>query len=191
MKKYALTMFMAVFATSNAFGGIVTYDRLTTDDVAGVDQIFNVFVSTDAKGIDSASILINSDDTLNFSWVYSSEWNSAFGSVTPASPGPPFFITSMFLGASTPVSGEPPSVGTSIWVGILTIDTTGLADGTYTVFTDFDRETPFVGPGGISTLSFQGADDSLFGSGSFVVPEPATLALLGIGGIAVLRRRRR
>ncbi len=62
-----------------------------------------------------------------------------------------------------------------------------LAPGDYFVVVDNSREQFNT-----SKVGKSGADpDALFGSGTVrVTPEPATLALLGIGGLAVLRRRR-
>ncbi len=72
----------------------------------------------------------------------------------------------------------------------LTIDTTGLAEGEYSFLVSAAEDRNRIGTG-LSGLGRGFSFDPLEGAGFLnVVPEPMTLSLLGLGALALLRRRR-
>jgi hypothetical protein len=72
--------------------------------------------------------------------------------------------------------------GEMLLMGMLTVDATGLPEGSYAV--------GVYNPSSVLANTAR-AEDPLSGEGVVrVIPEPATLALLGVGGLAFLRRRR-
>ena len=79
--------------------------------------------------------------------------------------------------------------GTVTAAGILatvTVDTTGYMSGSWAI--------NFVTAGGNCEILADGGDPisgTVFNAGTLTVPEPATLALLGLGSLGVLIRRRR
>lgn len=192
MKRLVTGLLVAAFATTSAFAGTtgtVRYDLITPDGVPGADQAFDVSVQTPDTGIDALDIVMAARDASGIqssamSFAFDSAFANAFN-FTLVADGPPVGSGRAFASANGGL------VGQDILVGRLTIDTTGLPLGTYEIFTDNDAEGIF-GPDGISNAQVNGVKTPLFGAGSFnIVPEPATLGLLAIGGLAVLRRRKK
>jgi hypothetical protein len=177
MKKLAAVL-MVVVGTSNVFAGRVDFSPVSATVNPGEMASFDVSISVESlEAFDSASLVVGSND-LGIGFSYAESWidQQALPPSAPVSAGiyPHDLFFGGFLSAAVP----------SALVGTLTADTTGLAPGDYTVIVDSGADFD------TSSLGLVAASESLFGSATVtVVPEPATLALLGIGGIAVLRRR--
>ncbi len=184
MKKLAAVL-LVVFATSNVLAGTVTFTPLTSTSVLEGETI-RFEIGVEPTGFDSfnlVGITTGSDDGLQImSLDFSQEWADAqaFPPPIPAEPAGSY-ASDLFFGGflSTPAP--------SFTIGTLTVGTTGLATGDYQILVDGDADV------GLSFIALDAAEELLFGSAgvTVLVPEPATLALLGLGGIAVLRRRRR
>ena len=181
MKKVAALVLVLGFASS-AFAGTVTFDALgSTSVIAGETVQFDLTINRDGNAMfNLANIVAGSNDLGIVSFDYAQSWLDAasFPPSAPVSTGfawPSDLFFGGFLAAGTP----------GALVGTLTVDTTGLALGEYTVAVD--SNTDFL-----SNIGLDNDTEGLAGSAIVtVVPEPATLILLGIGGVAAMRRRRR
>ena len=203
MRKVAAISLVTVFATSSAFGGLVTFGtgmveiditapgpHTATFDVTIESSTIDVFTAVDLIfGSDRLTIPADgftySDDTIGA--VIASVIGGGAGSTL----APPYGCFGSCVYASEAFVGTFASDGfpNALLFGTLTVDAAGLDIGEYSVMVDSERD------GGVSQLifSFEGVDffDPLNGIGIVhVVPEPATIALLGLGAIGLLRRRR-
>jgi len=112
------------------------------------------------------------------------------------------FVLSYRVNGGSTVNDNTDSIfntGGNNWRGISAgNDLSGLGVGTHTIELFVTRTHTFAGPGSFTTSldvdgdTAGGAADNFFTATFTVVPEPATLALFGMGmvGLAVARRRR-
>jgi hypothetical protein len=168
---------------SVALGGTVTFDpaRAVLDAGAGDWGLvsFDVSVAADEFGeFDSVDILFGADSPPFIQFEFAPEFVQSSQVRTE---GPPSINTAYafewYVGA---VMSSPTS---SILLGTLTVDMSQVKFGQYAIYVSSDRDS------GISYLST--SDDGtepLFGYAEIIIPEPATLALLAVGSLTVLRR---
>lgn len=188
MRKFAVSLFSIAFA-STAWAGTVSFDPASVDVLPGETARFDVSISsTDLAQFDSISLLLGNDDGAPLSFSYDDAY-VALTTLTPPTPVPfGVFASDVNIGGSRFVT---PAFEAPLLIGQLSVDTTGLAEGAYDVFASSSREVGAIGSA-LSGVAFDGgALEDLEGTGTFnVVPEPATLVLLGLGGVAATFRRR-
>lgn len=141
---------------------------------AGTAVVFQVSVSSTA-GFNTADILIGATGASGLSFAYSAAWNSAFANVTTISYDNGFYIKDAFVGGN-----HPSSIGNNLELGTITIDTTGMNLGTYSVKVNHALD-------GISTLGLAGMPDPLFGQVTFSITRPVpTLSHWGLLNLVIL-----
>lgn len=190
MKRVGTSLLVVVFANSYVSGAMVTFGPDITDAAPGATlQLPVTITDTTFDAFNSAGLVITSNefDILGFS--YSQDFIDATVIGQRNDPPVPFNPPRYPLGSELFIGGiaflsntmaAPLLVGT-LTVGIPTV--AGAINGTVFVSSELD--------GGASGLTKLGDDnpEGVFGSVN-ITPEPATLAFLAIGGLALLRRRR-
>ncbi len=204
MRKLAIALLVIGLARVSAFGGIITFvpDSPTVDVGAGDSPLvtFDVFLGElGAIGDEFGSFefvfgsgVISAGDVVGLElvrFVYDSEivGQSFFPPSTLDNVRSDIYLdditAGIFINHFRPGGPVLTDLG-PVRIGSLTVDTTGLADGKYQVIVDANLDQQSV------AASRQGFD-LLFGVGSIhVVPEHATISLLGLASLALIRRRR-
>lgn len=197
MRKFAVVLLVIGFAHVSAFGGVISFDpdKATVDRSLGDPDLvkLDVFIGDlgaigDAAG--SFNFVFGSNDGLELdSFVF----DQALIDLTIISIPPSvqdnqrsdIYLDDIQVGIFFVLGVVDTSAG-PVRIGSLTVDTTGLAESEtpYQVLVDgdFDQES----------AASNGPFELLFGTASVnVIPEPATISLLGLASLALLRRRRK
>ena len=176
-------MFVAVPALGV---GTATFNPPVVNVPAGTPAVFDILITSGVGNFDAADLIIGVDNlggavpgiTL---FEYDPAWVSAFASIIdPPQYGSgtfPAYVDFAYVGGSNQAS-----VGASVMLGSIALDTTGLPNGDYPVRIDSND--------GFSELTLGGVGEDLSGYGTIHIPEPGSLALLGLGMVVGLRRRR-
>ncbi len=193
------------------------FDNLTTNTAAngGNDSGLNTFVATGPTGVGTSAMSVNytytmdlsliggtGTESINFSVDYTSTGTLGFtgGQVTITDGATAFIDSGESLSATINFNPGPSSVFTNITFGafqaygegdasinsgatIATSNPVGAINNTSFTLENVDPGSDVFGIG-FMTLNVVTAD-------SVAVPEPSSTALLGLGGLAVLLRRRK
>lgn len=195
MRTIAVGLVVVAFANAYAWGGTVSFTpdkhEIYPVHLGGPDSSivnFDLAIATldELSGgqFDGMDAVVGSNDGLlvtNF--VFSAEASAACFSVFCGMdvPGPGKYESDIKFGFFA-------AAGTQSLVfplGTITVDTSGLGVGTYQVMIDQDFDQQSFAALGLPT-------EGLFGVGTInIVPEPATMTLLGLASLALIRRRRK
>jgi len=155
---------LVVLAASSAWGASATFTPLGDIAVApGIPVQYSVIISAQTlPGFDAADIVIGSNHARDVAFAYSAVWQTAFLNVTPPTPDLGLYKQDVFVGGN-----NPSSVGQSLVLGIVTVDTTGMIEGSYEVRIDADLRVDQL-----SALVLAGVREDLSGSGTFSIVCP-------------------
>ena len=182
MKRIAAVLLVVAFGGVSAFGGVVDFspdplDLLITGPMTGSLDV----TVTGVGQFDSLDMVIGSDDFTITAFTY----DAAIDLDSTSAPfmGVGIYGSDLWIGGFNDAGHVS---GPSMLVGTVDVDLTGLPLGSYEIIVDPVRD------GNISVLGVPGVGaDAMSGLGVVnVIPEPATLGLLGLASLGFLRRRK-
>lgn len=155
-----LSIVVMTVGASVTLGATATFTPVGPTTVSpGTDVKFEIALSVGSiSSFDAADVVIGTADASDLSFIYAPEWDAAFFNITPPTLDPPFYAQGVFVGGNNPVP-----VGTSLKLGTITLKTTGMAEGTYTVMISSATD------GGVSKLSRGDLRDFLNGTATFTI----------------------
>ena len=191
MKKVVAGWMVVACASSHAFGGVISFDPVKIEINSSESTIgkFNVSVASMTEFgnvFNSFDVVFGSDDVDITGFVFDGGLAAVFGINgvdVPADPSSAWAHDAdiggfSFTGGTSPVFA----------LGSLTFDVGALPNGTYTIEVD-----PAI-DGNRSKLknsNFPAELELLTGTATInIIPEPATISLLGLAALALVRRRK-
>lgn len=181
MKRHVIaSMLLLAAGSGSALAGTISFtpDEVTIDPAVD-PTVFTLDLtigSSSLAAFDAIDLFMGSDDLTITGFKPWCDWGCFFDHSSPDTSVYASGWKYEYFGNLRPAEG--------FWLGWLTVDAGGLPEGTYSVMVDADRD------GFRSTLTGGGVSEPLYGLATVhVVPEPATVTLLGLGAFAVMRRR--
>ena len=187
MKKLVGVAALALFVAVPAYGATATFGDIVNDVLPGTDVILSIAVAVDTlTGFQGVDMVVGWKEAGDLTFAYDAGFIAAMNANLVDPPyddlfSPPYTNDVTIGGTSST------DVGTSIVVGQATFKTAGLAVGIY--YADVDPTA--AGDDGWSMLSLGAETEPISGRGEVrIIPEPASLMLLGLGAAVGFRRRR-
>lgn len=187
MRKFAVVLLVIGMTQATAFGGLISFEpEKTTIDIDAGDSTLvkiNVFVSglgAINDGFQSLDVLFGANELDLVDFVIETTLSFGFINVD-TNPVTGVYADEILAGGFA--FAAIPAVGPVLF-GSLTVEAAGLGYGNYEIIVDGFND-------GDRSVAVNVTRDILAGVGSInIVPEPATITLLGLASLALIRRRR-
>ena len=184
MKKCLGAVLLVAFASTSAFAGTVTFTPSPVPASPGETVQMQMSVSADTlTNWDAINFIVGSDELniVDIAWSADMTDNQSFPPTVFPDAG--IYGSDIFAGIFLSSGVQDLGLGSDVVIGTVSVELPqGVDAGFVRVDAGIDAGTSQIG---------LGADvENITGAGE-VTPEPATLGLLGLGGLAALRRRKK